>query len=89
MGEDGVDGERGTVKGRKEDWPEPGKGQGRQSQFQKKKKKNTKERGEVGSPAKIMKGSDENIGKIKGKLVVKGPTCQPREHSFHPKWKLI
>jgi len=29
MGEDGVDGERGTVKGRKEDWPEPGKGQGR------------------------------------------------------------
>ena len=85
MGEGGVDGEQGTVKGRKEDWPEPGRGQGREPVS----KKNTKERGEVGSPAKIMKGSDENIGKIKGKLVVKGPTCQPREHSFHPKWRLI
>lgn len=83
MGEGGVDRERGTVKGRKEYWPKPDKGQGRQSQFQKKKKKNRKER-EVGPPAKIMKGSDK-IGKIKGKLVVKGPTCQPREHSFHPK----
>ena len=86
MGEGGVDRERGTVKGRKEYWPKPDKGQGRQSQFQK-KKKNRKER-EVGPPAKIMKGSDKKIGKIKGKLVVKGPTCQPREHSFHPKRRL-
>ena len=30
MGEGGVDGEQGTVKGRKEDWPEPGRGQGRE-----------------------------------------------------------
>lgn len=50
MGEGGVDGEWGTVRGRKKDWPKPGKGQGRQSQFP----KNTKERGKVGPPAKIM-----------------------------------
>ena len=44
MGEGGGDGEQGTVKGRKEDGPEPGRGQGREPVSKKKHKRKRRSR---------------------------------------------